>query len=140
MLTILSLSLSIIFTSLGFIHFYWLFGGKWGLKKVIPTKENGSNNLSIPKFATVVVALVLTSFGLIYFAKSELNAFALPSWINTALWFIPTIFLLRAIGDFNYVGIFKKIKNTEFAKADSRWFVPLCLTIGIVGLLIQLLK
>ena len=136
----LSLSLSIIFTLLSLIHFYWLFNGKWGLNKVIPTKENGLNNLSIPRFATLIVALVLISFGLIYLIKSQFIAFPLPSWVNIVYWFIPSIFILRAIGDFNYVGIFKKIKNTEFAKADSKCFIPLCLTIGIFGLLIQLMK
>jgi len=54
-------------------------------------------------------------------------------------WFIPIIFILRAVGDFNYVGIFKKIKNTEFARADSKIFIPLCLIIGICGITIKLL-
>ncbi len=38
-ITILSIILLVIFTSLGFIHLYWLFGGKRGLEKVIPAKS-----------------------------------------------------------------------------------------------------
>jgi glucan phosphoethanolaminetransferase (alkaline phosphatase superfamily) len=138
--TILSIILLAIFTSLGFIHFYWLFGGKWGLEKVIPTKENQTSTLSIPKFATLIVGLVLVLFGLIYLVKSGLINIQVSNWVTIyGYWLIPSIFVLRAIGDFKYVGFFKKIKNTEFAKADSKWFAPLCLTIGIIGILIQLL-
>jgi glucan phosphoethanolaminetransferase (alkaline phosphatase superfamily) len=139
--TILSTILLTIFTSLSFIHFYWLFGGKWGLKKVIPTKENQLSKLSIPKIATLIVALVLVIFGLIYLVKSGLTNVQVPNYvIQYVYWIIPVIFILRAIGDFKYVGFFKKVKNTEFAKADSKWFVPLCLTIGIFGILIQLIN
>lgn len=139
--TILSLILFVIFTLLGSIHIYWLLGGKWGLKNVIPTKENQATTLEIPQFATLIVALVLLFLGLIYLVKSEFIIIQFPNWIsNYGYWIIPSIFILRAIGDFNYVGLFKKMKNTEFAKADSKWFIPLCLTIGTLGIWIQLMN
>ncbi|WP_027076336.1 DUF3995 domain-containing protein [Maribacter antarcticus] len=138
--TMLSTILLVIFTSLGFIHFYWLFGGKWGLEKVIPTKDNQLNTLSIPKFATLIVGLIFVFFGLIYLVKSGLTNLEVPNWVtNYGYWILPSIFILRAIGDFKYVGIFKKIKNTNFAKADSMFFSPLCLTVAILGMLIQLI-
>ncbi|WP_298481210.1 DUF3995 domain-containing protein [uncultured Maribacter sp.] len=137
---ILPLLLFLIFTVLGGFHFYWLFGGIWGLEKVIPAKENENKALSIPKFATLIVAIVLILFGLHYLLKSGLINGFVSNWItNLASWFIPSIFILRAIGDFNYVGFFKKTKNTVFAKADSKIFSPLCLTIGIIGMLIQIM-
>ncbi|UZO79958.1 DUF3995 domain-containing protein [Aquimarina sp. ERC-38] len=107
--TLLSIFLSIIFMVLGLIHFYWLFGGKWGLDKVIPTKDDQTNPSPIPALATLVVALVLVSFGLFYFVKSGLTTIDLPNWVaNYGYWIIPFIFLIRAIGDFRYVGLFKK--------------------------------
>ncbi len=137
---ILSTILFLVFTVLGSFHFYWLFGGVWGLEKVIPTKSNELKNISIPKFATLLVGLVLILFGLIYLIKSGLVIFPVSNWIiNYAYWFIPSIFMLRAIGEFKYVGFFKKIKNTKFAKADSTIFSPLCLGIAITGILIQLM-
>ena len=137
---ILSLILFLIFSFLGGIHFYWLFGGTFGLENVIPTKLNQENSLQIPKIATLIVALVLVSFGLLYLVKSEVIIIILPVWItNFAYWFIPIIFIIRAIGDFNYVGVFKRVKNTKFAKADSTLFIPLCAVIGIVGVFIQIM-
>ncbi len=138
---ILSVILFLIFAVLGGFHFYWLLGGKWGLEMVIPSKGNKASTVSIPKFATLIVGLVLVLFGQIYLVKSGLIAVSVPNWVtNYGYWFIPSIFVLRAIGEFKYVGFFKKIKNTEFAKADSKIFSPLCITIGIIGILIQLMN
>jgi len=139
--TILSLILFLIFSILGGFHFYWLLGGVWGLKKVIPSKKNKASTLTIPKFATLLVGLVLTLFGLIYLLKLGFINVQIPYWAtNYGFWVIPSIFILRAIGDFNYVGFFKKIKNTEFARADSKLFSPLCLIIGIIGIIIQIVN
>lgn len=137
-LTLIALVLCILFLILGGFHFYWLLGGTWGLTKVIPTKDTQSDSLAIPKFATLIVALVLTAFGGLYFLKTGWVQMSLPEWVTAyGYWFIPTIFLLRAIGDFKYVGVFKSIKNTEFAKVDARVFIPLCLVVGVMGMLVQ---
>lgn len=141
LVNMLAIILFLIFTVLGAFHFYWFFGGIWGLKKVIPTKDSNRSTLAIPKLATLCVGLVLVSFGLIYLLKTGFFGIHIPDWLKTfGYWLIPAIFILRAIGEFNYVGFFKKIKNTEFAKADSRIFSPLCLAIGIMGILIQLIS
>lgn len=138
---ILSIILFVIFTVLGGIHFYWLFGGVWALDKVIPSKDNTTSPLAIPKLGTLIVGLVLVLFGLIYLVKAGFLMVQFPNWVSDyGYWIIPSLFILRAIGEFNYVGFFKKIKNTEFAKADSKIFSPLCLGIAIVGVLIQLLQ
>ena len=140
-ITILSIILFLIFTVLGTFHFYWLFGGKWGIDKVIPSKNNQEISLSIPKLATIIVGLVLVLFGFVYLIESKLISVQLPNWtLAFCYWFIPLIFIIRAIGDLKYVGFFKKVKNTKFAKADSKIFSPLCLAIGLIGILIQLIK
>lgn len=137
---ILSFILSTIFILLSLIHLYWLFGGKWGLKNVIPTNSKQDSSKPPPKVATFIVALILTIFGLIYLEKSDFINIKVPYGIaRHGLWIIPSIFTLRAIGEFKYVGFFKKIKNTAFAKADTKWFSPLCLIIGIVGIMIYLM-
>lgn len=141
MTSILSILLFLIFIILGLIHFNWVFGGKWGFDKALPTNENGEKVMNPKKIDSAVVGLGLTLFGLFYLIKSGFFAFELPTWIITSgSWIIPSIFILRAIGDFKYIGFFKKIKNTEFAKADSKIFSPLCLSIGLIGILIQFLS
>lgn len=136
----LSLVLSFVFLILSSIHFYWLFGGNLWLDRVIPTKENQDTVIKIPLIATLFSGLFLLAFSAVYFIKSGwvewTYSVALPIKIY---WFLPVLFTLRAIGDFRYLGFFKKVKSTKFAQADSKVFAPLCLGIGITGFLIQLI-
>lgn len=138
---ILSILLSIIFTTLGIIHFNWVLGGTFGFSASLPTKETGERVLNPKKMDSAVVGTGLLAFGFFYLIKSGIISYVLPEWImNYSGWIITIIFLLRAIGEFKYVGFFKSVKNTEFGKMDTKLFSPLCLIIGILGILIQLLK
>ena len=139
-LILLSIALCIVYTLFGVFHFYWLFGGTWGLSKVIPSTTEKVTTLAIPKFATLVVAVVFIIFGSFYLIKANVIKFNIPIWLSPYIyWSIPSIFILRAIGEFKYVGFFKTIKHTEFAKADSTFFSPLCLGLGSIGFLIECL-
>jgi hypothetical protein len=87
------------------------------------------------------VALGLLGIGLFILIKSGFILFNIPLWLdNYGLWIIAGIFILRAIGEFNYVGFFKKIKQTKFGQNDAKYYSPLCLTIGILTLLMELKK
>jgi hypothetical protein len=118
---------------MGLFHFYWAFGGKLGLDKALPTK-NGALLLNPSRSLTFLVGIALMSFAYIAytlqfydFAGNENRNFYLYSGI-----FLSAIFTLRAIGEFNAVGFFKKIKDTEFAIYDTKYFSPLCLILGVI--------
>lgn len=137
----LSILLGIILIGLGLIHFNWVIGGKFGFSESLPTKESGERVLNPKKIDSAIVGIGLTIFGIFYVLKSGLIEYSLPAWIiKYGSWIIPIIFLLRAIGEFRYVGFFKSIKKTEFGKLDTKLFSPLCLAIGILGLIIHLVK
>lgn len=134
----LNLSISITLILLAAIHFNWVFGGTWGYESAIPTKENGDKLITPRKIETAVVGIVLTVMALLFLHNSKLVALPFPDWATKyGSWVIPILFILRAIGDFKYIGFFKKIKNTQFGKADTQLFIPLCLGIGILGIMIQ---
>ncbi|MFD2565827.1 DUF3995 domain-containing protein [Pseudotenacibaculum haliotis] len=134
---ILSIILSLIFLVLSLIHFNWALGGSYGFEVSLPTKVNGERILNPKKIDSAIVGLGLLSFSLFYFFNSQLVSYSLPDWITTyASWIIPIIFTVRAIGDFKYVGFFKSVKSTKFGKVDTRFFSPLCLSIGLTGILI----
>ncbi|PZX51045.1 uncharacterized protein DUF3995 [Algoriphagus chordae] len=138
---ILSVLLSLILIVLALIHFNWVFGGEFGFKESLPTDERGERVLNPKRLDSAIVGLGLTAFGMFYVFKTGLFAFHLPEWIlNYVGWIIPVIFLLRAIGEFRYIGFFKRVKNTEFAQLDRKLFSPLCLLIGLLGVLAQLFK
>lgn len=135
-----SVSLSLILFSLGAIHFHWAMGGKFGFEQALPTNENGEKVLNPGKIDSAIVGIILTAFGFFYLIRSGIINYSLPErLLQVAGWIIPFIFILRAIGDFRYVGFFKRITKTNFAKLDTRYFSPLCVIIGIIGIITQII-
>lgn len=135
---ILAIILSVVFAGLGLLHFSWALGGTFGFENSLPTNSSGERVLNPGKIDCAIVGIGLTVFGLFYLVKTGLIGLDLPIWILTpGGWTIPAIFLLRAVGEFKYVGFFKRIRTTDFGKLDTRFLSPLCLVIGILGILIQ---
>ena len=118
----------IILIALALLHFYWAFGGLIGLDKALPSKD-GKRLLNPGKYLIIMVGLLLIVFAviayLLYYSPLSLE------YLSYAGWFLSCIFILRAIGEFNAVGFFKKIKNTTFSYYDTRYFSPLSLFLGI---------
>ncbi len=140
MITSLALILTFILLILSGIHYSWVFGGTWGFAQSLPTNEEGKRVLNPRKIESAVVATGLLLFAFFFFIKSGLTNFYVPNWIaNYFGWVISSIFTLRAIGDFKYVGFFKKIKDTEFGKKDTQLFSPLCLGMGVIGFILELI-
>lgn len=141
MTTLLAIILFALFTFLGSLHFYWAIGGEWGLKNASPKKINDDQALKPKSIDCIIVGIGLIFFGVFYFFKLELLEInGIDSFLYFTGWIIPIIFILRAIGDFNYVGFFKKVKETKFGEMDTSLYTPLCVFISISGILIQLFK
>ncbi len=131
------LLLSFIFFILGLIHLNWGIGGKFGFNQSLPTKENGERVLNPKKIDSIIVGMGLLFLAFFYISLFGLFSLNLPEWLfKYGSWGIPSFFTIRAIGDFHYVGFFKKIKQTEFSRLDSKLFSPLCLIIAIIGFVI----
>lgn len=140
MLTFLiGIVLFIVFIFLSGIHFYWGLGGKWGAGAAIPAKENSKQVIKPGMAACFIVAFALLSFGLLILAKSHILWSKLPAWLpDYGVWALSLLFICRAIGDFRYVGLFKKIKSTKFARMDTTYYSPLCLGIGLLAMVLAL--
>ena len=123
MLTITSIILIVI----ALFHFYWALGHKRGLDKAIATGIKGQTTLNPPKVLTALVGIFLLGFSYIAYILAQGHHDNMIVYMG---WTIGIIFILRAIGEFNIVGIFKKIKGTLFAKYDTYLYIPLCLFIG----------
>ncbi len=136
---VLASILSVIFLAISIVHFYWGLGGKWKINEAAPTNEKGKEVLKTGPLSCFVVALGLLGFAIIVLDSAKIVRIPLPHWLSVnGLRIIAAIFIIRAIGDFRYVGFFKKIQHTVFAKKDSQIYSPLCLAIGISCVLIEL--
>jgi hypothetical protein len=128
-----------LFLAISGLHFYWAFGILMGKKmksvsEVLPEME-GKPLFTPGAFATFIVAIGLVFFAIISgFGLLEIDIFKIfkPIFLYGNL-LIAIIFMARAIGDFRYVGFFKKNKTSKFAINDSKYYSPLCLLISILA-------
>lgn len=136
---ILYIALMLVFAFLGGIHFYWAFGGSWGVEATFPILDNGPKDFKPPLVATIIVGLGLWSMALFYLLiLLSFHSIIFDSSSKYVQWIIPSIFTLRAIGDFKYIGLFKTRRQSSFAEMDTKLFSPLCLFIAVAGLLLAL--
>lgn len=138
MIRILGFVLALLFALLGLLHVYWAGGGRFGRGVAIPTAGGGERLLNPSPFGTILVAAALFAATLVVLGRLKIWGAVVPGWIFYAgTWVISGLFLLRAIGDFRYVGFFKSVSGTAFARWDTMLFSPLCLFIAIAAFLIS---
>ena len=53
-------------------------------------------------------------------------------FVRIAAWLIAAVFALRAIGDFRYVGFFKRVRGSKFARLDTLAYSPLCTALALL--------
>ncbi|AMP98848.1 hypothetical protein AY601_1941 [Pedobacter cryoconitis] len=137
MINLLALWNAIIFIVLALLHFYWAFGGFWGKDVVVPTGKSGQKLFVPDVLSTLIVAIGLLIFALCNLSIKYLLVLPLnPLFLQYGILVIGLIFLVRAVGDFNYVGLMKKHKTSDFARRDSFFYSPLCLFFFLTHLLI----
>ncbi|MDW3211320.1 MAG: DUF3995 domain-containing protein [Reichenbachiella sp.] len=129
--------LLLIFSALAGLHFSWALGSHWGFTAALPTTPEGDLLLKPTPLDSAIVGFGLMAFGIYYLLQTQWINKTLPDKLNRIIgWVIPGIFLLRAVGDFKYVGIFKPPMQTAFAQADFFFYSPLCLLIALLGFLV----
>ncbi len=130
---LIALMLIMIFASLAIIHFYWALGGRRSVNAAIPAFADNQQPLFRPgPLATIIVGLGLLCFaGVIALQMNMITVSWVPAQsVRYISWGITAIFILRAIGDFKYVGFFKSVKATDFGRMDTQYYSPLCLLIS----------
>ncbi|WPR71255.1 DUF3995 domain-containing protein [Flavobacterium sp. NG2] len=135
----LAIILFTLFLFLSGIHFYWVLGGKWGIGAVFPTQPNDTNPKVPGAVPTIIVGIALFTISLFYLIRVKIYPLELPEFLNTyGLKLITGLFVLRAIGEFNYIGFFKKHKETRFGINDTKYYSPLCLLIALLTFILNL--
>ncbi|HDR8172045.1 DUF3995 domain-containing protein [Bacillus cereus] len=134
MLIITYISACILFL-VSFLHVYWAFGGKWATNSVIPTKS-GEKAFTPGVGMTLFIALLLSMAAMILLQQADVVYFAVPNIIiQIGSWVCMVVFFIRVIGEFRYFGIFKREKDTHFARMDTVLYIPLCAFLSLSFLL-----
>ena len=125
-----------VFILLALLHFYWAFGGKWAFDHVIPTGSNGKKLFHPSSLGTLIVAICLMACAWINLACfSRAGSVTGHNYLRYGIRAIGIIFLLRALGDFRYVGFTKRYRKSGFAIRDTLFFSPLCFFLGLSHLI-----
>jgi hypothetical protein len=129
-----SVAIVILLTVAG-VHLYWAAGGKAGRGAAVPS-ANGRAVIKPSAFATAMVAVGLcATAALLALRIGWLDLSALPGnrlVVRIGTWLMAAVFALRAIGDFRYVGFFKRIRDSRFARLDTLAYSPLCACLALL--------
>ena len=93
----------------------------------VPSRADGTPLFRPGRMASLSVALALTAAGLVVLGRSALALGFVPMPLfRFGIWGVSLAFAARAIGEFRYVGLFKRERSTRFAQLDTWVFTPLC--------------
>lgn len=127
----LPLSVSLAFVLIGVWHFRMAYSPPQGESAAIPSVD-GKPLFKPAPAATVGVGLVLLCFAALVAATAGLLPLGLPSGLLRGLSYALALGLLaRAIGEFKYVGFFKRVRGSRFARLDTLVYSPLCLALAL---------
>ena len=133
-----ALPVSTVLAGLSGLHVYWAFGGQRGRKAAIPERD-GKPPFRPGVGGTLAVAFFLAVSGTLVLERAAVGPHVVPPTVS--LWGtrgVAMALLARAVGDFNYVGFFKRRKTTAFARLDTRLYSPLVLALGVGACIVAL--
>jgi Na+-transporting methylmalonyl-CoA/oxaloacetate decarboxylase gamma subunit len=129
---------AVVLALLSLLHFYWTIVGVSGRSAALP-EVDGRPVFQPTRLASFAVAVALAAAAWLILARGGLVPSPLPpSVVRTGAAGFGTAFLLRAVGDFRWVGFFKRVRGTRFAFWDTRLFSPLCMALGAASLWLAL--
>ena len=118
------------FVGIAFWHVYMAAARGSGISWAVPSRE-GRPLFRPSRGATLLVAVLLLFFADLVASCAGLWRIGIPHrvliWPSYAL---ALALVGRAVGDFRYVGFFKRIRGSTFARLDSLLFSPLCLLLA----------
>lgn len=111
--------------ALAALHVAWGLGLRWGSHAAIP-EVAGRPAFRPPRSLTALVAAALgVAAALVVVA---VRCGASWSWLSLA---VAGVFALRALGDFRFVGLTKRVHGTAFARWDDGLFTPLSVLLAM---------
>lgn len=117
--------------AIALVHVYWAFGGRLGKRAAIP-EQDGVPLLRPTMLGTLAVATALLAGACVVASRAGwLWPNLYPGAIAFAVVALALIFAVRAVGDFRYVGFFKRVRGSRFARMDSVCYSPLCVALSL---------
>ena len=117
---------AVVLFALAALHVVWVARGR-SASAAIPSRADGTPLFRPGPASTLLVALALTVAGILVLMRVGAPADS-PGlrWVQVATWVVAAVFALRTVGEFRYLGLFKRERTTPFARWDTWVFTPVC--------------
>lgn len=118
--------------AIGLLHLYWAFGGKVFFDYSIPEYQLNHQPQFFKQTPGPMVCLISALFFFCFAALMIGNYFVESSWLFS--WVLKSsvvVLLMRTIGEFNCLGLFKRERMTKFARMDNFFAIPICIYLAI---------
>jgi hypothetical protein len=130
MIALIAITTCLVFVVLALWHFRMACWPQTGESAAVPSVDG--KPLFVPtRTATLFVGVALLGCAALVGATAGFFWTGVPhkllSWIS---YLLALGLLARGIGDFRYVGLFKKVRGSPFARMDTRLYSPLCLLLA----------
>lgn len=127
----IGIAVSLILFLIGAIHFYWAAGGSAGLFAAIPEKD-GKPLFRPDRTGTAIISVFLSLAAALVAEQSiGLVQLGLPEVTHIGCILLSLILVVRSVGDFRYLGLFKTVQTTTFGYYDTAAYTPLCLLLAV---------
>lgn len=133
---LLAYALAAVFVLLALWHFGMAALPSSGKGGAVPSVD-GKALFKPSRLATVGVGVVLLLFAALMGATGGLLRTGLNPLLLAGLSYaLAGGLLARAIGDFRYLGFFKRVRGSRFATLDTFLFAPICLLLALLVALV----
>jgi len=120
------------YLAISLLHVFWALGGKFGIVAAIPS-SNGRFVFQPGRVVTLSVAVVIAGCSAMLYVWTGMLPLHLPhASLRVAVGLLGIVMIARAIGDFRYVGLFKVVRRSAFARMDQWFYTPFCVAAGVL--------
>jgi hypothetical protein len=120
------------YLAISLLHVFWAMGGRFGAAAAIPSRD-GRLVFQPGRAATLCVGVMIAGCSAMLCAWTGVLPLRLPHVaLRGAVGFLGLVMFARAVGDFRYVGLFRAVRESAFARMDRWVYTPFSIAAGVL--------
>jgi Protein of unknown function (DUF3995) len=125
-----ALAVCLAFVALAIWHMWMARSPEINAAAAIPSMPGRPPTIPSTRAFVGVAAVLLLFAGLVAATGGIVRVGIPPRYLSWLCFALSLGLLARAVGEFRYVGFFKRVRGTRFARLDTLVYSPLCLLLA----------